>query len=265
MNHPLLQFVLKASIEAGKVCMKYYNGNYLTSFKQDKSPLTEADLESSKIISTILSETKLQRLSEEEKIEDYSIRQSWEKFWLIDPLDGTKEFISKNGEFTINIALIENNYPELGVVFVPCTGELYYGGKNYGAFKCIIDYKNPNVIDAFQINCLKGFDTIRAVVSRSHPDAETENYLNQLENKGRSVEKVSRGSALKFCMIAEGKAEFFPRFGKCMEWDTAAGHAVLEGAGGHVLHAITKKRLSYNKENLYSPPFIATSDLGLVL
>lgn len=256
----LLEKAIEAAIKAGKVILKIYNQyEFKVEYKEDSSPLTAADLESHKIITNILAETRIPILSEEDKNVDFKIRKEWETFWLVDPLDGTKEFIKKNDEFTVNIALIENNYPVLGVIFVPVTGELYYATATTGSFKTIVDEETK--IDNVIINSEKLpvkyiYDHYTLVVSRSHMNRETEAFINKIKKEKGKVETISRGSSLKICMIAEGKADCYPRFAPTMEWDTAAGHAIAKFAGKTVRTIGTGEELTYNKEDMLNPNFI---------
>ncbi len=246
----------------GKEVLKIYNSfsEFEILLKSDGSPLTLADEISNRIITESLqSISNLPIISEENKKIPYEHRKKWEKFWLVDPLDGTKEFIKKNGEFTINIALIENGKPLLGVVYAPAKDLLYFATPE-GAFK---REKNKTV----KLKLEKPIETnkIRAVVSRSHLDEQTLKFLSFLETKtGKGIEKISIGSSLKICYIAEGKADIYPRFAPTMEWDTAAAHAILNFAGGKLVtvdrnqdNFLTNSELRYNKKTLKNPPFVA--------
>tara|TARA_B100000965_G_scaffold396047_1_gene410407 strand:+ start:199 stop:963 length:765 start_codon:yes stop_codon:yes gene_type:complete len=210
-------------------------------YKEDNSPLTQADLISHELI-----ENKLKNISPYPLISEESNNHYLEarKYWLIDPLDGTKEFINKNGEFTINIALIENEYPVIGYVFSPTTQTLYVGGLNKKSFKI-----QKGKVE--EISASLPHNPIRIVASRSHLNDETQNYINQFKN----FELLQVGSSIKFCIIAEGLADIYPRFAPTSEWDTAASQAVVEGAGGTVVD-IHENRLSYRKKNILNPFFI---------
>jgi 3'(2'), 5'-bisphosphate nucleotidase len=233
--------------------------------KDDKSPLTIADKKSHECILDGLSklDKKFPVLSEEGKEISYEERKRWEYFWLIDPLDGTKEFIKKNGEFTINIALIEKDKPILGLVSVPARKEIYFAVSGIGAYK--IKYTGKTFInnDELYSNAVKlpfkeEREEIIVVGSRSHLDEKTEKYIESIKKIG-SVSVISLGSSFKICYLAEGKADVYPRYGKTMEWDIAAGHIILEEAGGKIINAETFERIRYNKINLENPPFIAKS------
>jgi len=204
-------------------------------------------------------------ISEENKQTDYSIRKDWNTCWIVDPLDGTKEFVKRNGEFTVNIALIKNQKPVLGVIYVPDTKVLYYADvEKQTAFKCLLkshtsDFKEiaRNSI-AIRPNTIKN-KTIKVVGSRSHMSKETEDYVNVLKSDFDKVEIVSKGSSLKFCMVAEGIADVYPRFAPTMEWDTAAGQAICEAVGLQVISKETNKPLLYNRENLLNSWFLVSN------
>ena len=244
----LLLTAIQASIDAGKEILKVYQtDDFQVTTKDDKSPLTIADQKSNNKIMEYLQKIDIHILSEEGKEIPYETRKNWKRFWLIDPLDGTKEFIKKNGEFTVNIALIENNKPIMGVIYVPISGELYFGEKNFGAYKIMWSAKKTEKFAESKYT---------AVGSRSHKSAETEEYFEKLKNKHGEIEIISKGSSLKLCMVAEGKANIYPRLGPTMEWDTAAGHAIALAANCSVTIAYTNKELEYNKEKLLNPYFV---------
>ena len=248
--------ILNIAIEAGKEILKVYNKNIIVKSKEDNSPLTIADINSNNIIINKLKnvDTSIPILSEESLV-NWSERKSWKKYWLIDPLDGTKEFINRNGEFTVNIALIEKNYPIFGVIYAPAKSLLYYAIKNYGAFKAKTSLKINN-FDQFKIiKCnKKQSDPIKVIGSRSHSNIE---FTNWLDNNLDNYELVKAGSSLKFCLIAEGDADIYPRLGPTSEWDIAAGHIILEEAGGSISN-LDKNKILYNtKESVINPYFIA--------
>lgn len=256
-----LFLAIKAAIEAGQAIMDVYAKDINVDFKDDQSPLTEADRESDRIIHSVLKYT-FPIISEESKALPFEQRKTWDKFWLVDPLDGTKEFIKRNGEFTVNIALIENNLPVLGVVFLPVTSELYFGSNQTGSYHCILpDLNGIEDVDAI-INISKDLknivlpDVYTIVASRSHMSPETENFIQKCKEKHSNVKLISKGSSIKLCLVAEGKANVYPRLAPTMEWDTAAAHAVAKFAGCDVLNFYTKNELTYNKENLLNPYFI---------
>jgi 3'(2'), 5'-bisphosphate nucleotidase len=212
-----------------------------------------------------LQETKLPLLSEEEKGIAYKERKSWDLFWLVDPLDGTKEFIKRNGEFTVNIALIEENTPVIGVIYVPVSKVLYFSYPGDGSYKISqINYgniknKTLKYILALAIPLPVTVTRARftAIGSRSHMSLKTRNYFRKLKKSFNNLEILKIGSSLKLCLIAEGTADIYPRFSPSMEWDIAAGHAIVEGAGFKICEYKNNKPLSYNKGNLKNPFFIA--------
>lgn len=245
----LLEIAKKAAIAGGKEILEVYNGEIKVDMKEDKSPLTEADRRAHNIIVGFLEETGIPVLSEEGKAIPYDQRKNWKKLWIVDPLDGTKEFIKRNGEFTVNIALIENGLPVMGVIYVPVKDVLYYGMDGLGSFK----EANGNITE---LPLPKASDNFVAVGSRSHMSEETEAYFNDLRNTHGEVEIVSMGSSLKICLVAEGVADVYPRFAPTMEWDTAAGHAIAKFAGKILLDYSTQQEMRYNREELLNNWFI---------
>lgn len=242
-----LPIIKKAAREAGKAILKIYNSDsFDETAKDDNSPLTKADTAAHKIIVQHLEETALPVLSEEGRDIPFGERKNWEYFWMVDPLDGTKEFIKKNGEFTVNIALIHKNNPVMGVVYAPVLDKLYAGGEGLGAFVTL----NGKEEELKPGN--KPAEKVRVVASRSHLNEDTANYIAQFQQ----AETVSMGSSLKFMLLAENKADVYPRFAPTMEWDTAAAHAVLKGLDIEVMNNEDKKPLRYNKENLLNPYFL---------
>lgn len=250
-----IEKVIAIAEEAGREIMKVYTRDFEVEKKEDKSPLTEADTLSNGVIIR-----ELQRLypdipfiSEETKQTPYEERKNWKRFWLIDPLDGTKEFIKKNGEFTVNIALIENGTPVIGVVNVPAQGVTYTGIKALGSFKSAIGNQQSAITGGEHYS---GKQKVVVVGSRSHLTDETLQFVENLKAQGKEVEFISSGSSIKICLVAEGKADVYPRFGPTMEWDTAAAHAVAIYAGRQLLNTKTRQPLVYNKPNLLNPFFI---------
>lgn len=239
--------------QAGKKIMEIYHDedfSKVVDFKADDSPLTMADKEAHKVIAAELAALtpEIPVLSEEGKAISYEERRQWDTFWLVDPLDGTKEFIKRNGEFTVNIALIDGHRPVLGVIYVPATGTWYYGAQGAGAYK-----KTGDGAPVALKTASKKADRI-AVKSRSHASDEEQEVLNQYG----VTDFISVGSSLKFCMVAEGKADIYYRHGPTMEWDTGAGQAVLEAAGGAVVDE--NGPFSYNKPSLLNGSFICFAD-----
>jgi 3'(2'), 5'-bisphosphate nucleotidase len=277
---PYILRSIQASIAAGNAIIEVYRSeDFAVEYKSDKSPLTIADQKSHEIITDALQEYDLPILSEEGKDRPFAQRKDWERFWIVDPLDGTKEFIKRNGEFTVNIALIENSRPVLGTIFVPDRNTLYFAGQDFGAYKLQDGPFNEMLeaqadskeeVHAFvdqiigQSTRLPVMDPQRAsltiVGSRSHKTAELEAYVEEKRKAVGDVEFISAGSSLKICLVAEGKADLYPRLGPTMEWDTAAGQAIAESAGARVYQHDTSKPLIYNKEDLHNPWFIVQRD-----
>lgn len=256
----LLYSAIEASIEAGREIMKIYTQDFEVNYKTDQSPLTAADLKSHETIVAKLQATRLPILSEEGKTIDFAVRKHWKRFWIIDPLDGTKEFVKRNGEFTVNIALIENNLPTLGVIYVPVSQKLFFADKTNGSFKVSVgpEYTALGLTQqATKLPAIKKPENYTVAGSRSHMNAETETFINNLQKKHPQLKIVSKGSSLKLCLVAEGKAQIYPRFAPTMEWDTAAGHAIARYANARVLSYPGLTEITYNKENLLNPWFVA--------
>ncbi len=258
-----LEIAVKAAVEGGAAIMEIYSQDDLgVEYKEDKSPLTLADKECNDVINSYLIETVHPIISEENKQLDYEERKDWDTCWIVDPLDGTKEFVKRNGEFTVNIALIKQGKPLLGVIYVPDTKELYVADvllKKAGKF--VLDEHKVVVSDLdIDANLIRpneaGTDLVRVVGSRSHMNEATENFVSSLSEVYDKVDIVSKGSSLKFCLVAEGRADVYPRFAPTMEWDTAAGQAICEAVGLQVISKETDAPLLYNKENLLNPWFI---------
>ena len=249
----ILDNLIEISRLAGDEILDVYNGTIDVTLKDDLSPLTDADRRSNAVITSKLSTLypEIPILSEEGKKINFSDRKKWNLFWLIDPLDGTKEFIKRNGEFTVNIALIKNNTPILGIIHIPITHETYWGSINKGSF-----YLNEND-DVLSISVSNNHQNpIRIVASRSHPSE----MLNDLLDKIIDYEIIKIGSSIKFCHIASGQADCYPRFGPTSEWDTAAGEAIVRYAGGNMV-TLNGNLMNYNaKEDYLNPNFIVSSD-----
>ena len=250
---------IKASLEAGKKILEvYHSDNFELEFKNDSSPLTKADLLSNTAILNVLNaENSIPVLSEEGKKIDYNTRKKWKKIWIIDPLDGTKEFVKRNDEFTVNIALIEKNNPILGVIFAPAKSLIYFAQKGYGSFTVHTSVELNSLDEATQISVFKQSDTVRIIGSRSHSNNSFTTWVNE---KFPEAQIIQAGSSLKFCLIADGNADIYPRFGPTSEWDIAAGHIILNEAGGKVL-TLSNKEIKYNKkESLLNSEFIASNN-----
>jgi len=256
--------IIGTAVHAGSEILQVYKSSDIgVEFKSDQSPLTEADRRSHKAILESLSPTNIPFLSEEGEQMAYAERKEWKRFWLIDPLDGTKEFIKRNGEFTVNIALIEEGVPILGVVYVPVKRTVYFGSSEVGSYKIILGDNEP-VPDDMQLlfgkaQKLEGMDmnaSYTIVASRSHLSSETEQFIDDKKKIYGEVNIISAGSSLKLCLVAEGSANVYPRLAPTMEWDTAAGHAVAKFAGCQVYDFETNQELHYNKEDLHNPWFV---------
>lgn len=253
MDIQKINFIAK---KAGDEIMKVYQQDFEVDYKADNSPLTEADIKSNDMIVESLKDLypEIPILSEENKEVPYNIRKNWEYFWLIDPLDGTKEFVKKNGEFTVNIALIYKNMPVLGVVYAPVLDLLYYAQKDQGAFKQDKNKKSQRL----PIHYHPDNHTLKVIVSKSHYNQETKEFVNNLKSQYEKIEFINIGSSLKLCLIAEGKADIYPRLAPTMEWDIAAGQTIVEESKGKIIKYKTKESIRYNKQNLLNPYFITT-------
>ena len=266
----LLHSAIKAAINAGHDILKIYDTNFKVEIKQDNTPVTMADKAASKSIINSLSSFNIPFICEEENIVNYETRKNWQKLWLIDPLDGTKEFIKRNGEFTVNIALIEYDKPVIGVIYSPVFKNLFFALNGLGSFKInphnVISLINTNKLDCLKtiLNSAQQLPTVNkpknytVVASRSHLSTELNSHIKQLESKKGTINLINTGSSLKMCLVADGEANEYPRFGTTMEWDTAAGHCILNNANGTIISTETNLPLTYNKQNLKNPNFIAT-------
>ncbi len=268
---------IDAAIKAGLAILDVYHSDYLVEYKSDDSPLTIADQRAHDIISGILGKTNIPILSEEGRNIDYAERKKWDTLWVVDPLDGTKEFIKRNDEFTVNIALVKNNIPVLGVIFVPVTSTLYFAAEGLGARKL----NDPDLVNrigkmVFQKSELEIFemvlsrsvtlplkirkdeDSCRIVGSQTNATPKLKEYKKKKKKEYQTVGFLSAGSSLKFCLVAEGEADIYPRLGPTMEWDTAAGQAIAEQSGCQVLCWDTGAPLAYNREDLLNPYFVVS-------
>ncbi len=248
----LLEIAKQAALEAGAEIMKIYTDpsqDFGIEKKADNSPITLADKNAHLCIMRYLGETGIPVLSEEGLHLPYEERKEWKRMWVVDPLDGTKEFIKKNGEFTVNIALVEDGTPVLGVIYIPVTDVMYYGIVGEGACKQM----GEKII---QLPVAVKHEGYVVVASRSHMTPETEAYVADVRRMHSHVELISSGSSIKICLVAEGTADAYPRFAPTMEWDTAAGDAIARAAGKQVLDVQTGNPLTYNKEDLHNPWFL---------
>lgn len=257
-----MKYAIEAAVLGGKKIMEIYSQDFEVFEKEDSSPLTVADQQANDLIEKILQKTDIPILSEEGKQTPYEQRKDWNQLWVVDPLDGTKEFVKRNGEFTVNIALVENGVPVLGVIYVPVKKILYYGHKLIGSWRLDLpgDEVDFNWGDS-QKNSIKlprelAEDPYIVVASRSHMSDETKEYIQKLEKEHNQVETTSMGSSLKICLVAEGKAHEYPRFAPTMEWDTAAGHAIAKFAGKQFVDYQTGKEMVYNRKELRNNWFL---------
>ncbi|MFC2115814.1 3'(2'),5'-bisphosphate nucleotidase CysQ [Bacteroidota bacterium] len=260
-----LMTAIGAAMAAGDAILKVYNKpDYTKELKADHSPVTEADYAAQAVISDHLQVAGFPVLSEEGGDIKYEDRKNWETFWLVDPLDGTKEFIRRNGEFTVNIALIHGIQPVLGILYAPLPDLMYFSDVLEGGFRIeSFSQKWPGIISLEDL--LQASETLplnrkdrpfRVVASRSHRNRHTNQYIRKLKKIHPGLELVSRGSALKLCLVAEGSADIYPRFAPTWEWDTGAGQAIAEASGCKVTHHDTESPIIYNKEILLNPWFI---------
>lgn len=255
-----LKLAIQAVLEAGEEILRIYSSDFDVEIKTDSSPVTIADKAADRIITTILNTSGIPIISEESETPKYTIRKNWGLYWLVDPLDGTKEFIKRNGEFTVNIALIENRIPVLGVIYLPVDRVLYFTSPDRArSYKIIcsdsvVEIKEI-IKNALEISPNKSTKTIKILASRSHLNKETQEFIAKFK-KPKEVEVINKGSSLKFCLIAEGVANLYPRFGPTMEWDTAAGDAICRAVGISVIDQTTNEEITYNKISLINNDFI---------
>lgn len=258
--------IIAIAQKAGDAIMEIYRKDFDIEYKDDQSPLTQADKKAHDIIVEALNALHITRyssplpiLSEEGSDIPYELRKDWDYFWMVDPLDGTKEFIQKNDEFTVNIALISCGEPVLGVVYAPAIGEMYYAKRGEGAYKMVLEEGAWGAAKKLPIP--RSDDRLVVVASKSHLSKETRLFIEKLQDSSlmthrSSLECISKGSSLKLCMVAEGSADIYPRLAPTMEWDTAASCAIVCEAGKMTYHTDESTPLSYNKESLLNPWFI---------
>ncbi len=279
-----MQAALGAALQAGEEILRIYGDPSIdlsVEAKSDDSPLTVADMAAHRVILGVLAGTDIPVLSEEGQHLPFGDRQKWRRFWLVDPLDGTREFLKRNGEFTVNIALVEDGQPILGVVYPPVLNKLYCGMRDFGAWRLDDAGQLRTALSSLNesgrtqrggpdfygiwgvlhtaghfLPCEDLPANYTVVGSRSHMNDDTRNYLEGLKKQHGDVRIVSVGSSLKICLVAEGSAHEYPRMGPTMEWDTAAGQAIAEAAGKRVMLADGSGPLRYNRENLRNPYFV---------
>jgi len=272
MIEKYIQTAIKAALKAGEAILEVYASDFVIEQKNDHSPLTLADKSAHEIIKKALLPLGIPILSEEGRAISFKERRAWNTLWIVDPLDGTKEFIKRNGEFTVNIALVENGCPVLGVIFVPVMNTLYWARVGAGAYRTELK-PNDALEGAFLetlINKSKRLPLsgreIRnrpytIIGSRSHANPELEAFVEKKRTQFGEVEFISAGSSLKFCRVAESRADIYPRLGPTMEWDTAAGQAIVEASGGAVVEHDSNKVLRYNRADLLNPSFVVKRHL----
>ena len=264
----LLHKAIFAAIKAGDRINEIYDTDFNVIIKSDYTPVTIADQEANQIIEDVLKQTSIPVLGEEGIHHEYELRKNWSLLWIVDPLDGTKEFVKRNGEFTVNIGLSENGVPILGVIFSPVFKDLYFSADGIGAFKIdrhtfieikeeIVSMELTEILKySVRLPLQKLPDVFTVVASRSHQNPVLKKYIQEIE-KREEVKTIYSGSSIKMCWVAEGLAHEYPRFGRTMEWDTCAGHSILKNAGGNIHHPDNGTPLVYNKGNLANPDFIA--------
>ncbi len=264
MNYnELLELAINAALAGGEDILKVYTTDFYVEIKSDNTPVTLADKRSSETILKMLAPSNFPVVSEEEIISNYSERKLWTHMWLVDPLDGTKEFVKRNGEFSVNIALILNGSPVIGVIYAPVKKTIYFGSKNEGSFKLIFDGALPNKINKQVLDQAQKLPIqsppldYTVIASHSNLSREINLHLEKLKNLYGPISLKNIGSSIKQCLVAEGLAHEYPRFGATMEWDTAAGQCILEQSGSSLIDLETGLALNYNKEKLENNYFIA--------
>ncbi|HOY31143.1 MAG TPA: 3'(2'),5'-bisphosphate nucleotidase CysQ [Bacteroidales bacterium] len=267
MRSELLEVSINAAVQAGVKIMEIFHDRIRIRIKRNLTPVTNADKAANQIITDTLSSFNIPLISEESVIPPYEERRTWNLFWLVDPLDGTMEFISRGRDFTVNIALLHNNNPVMGVIYAPAYDILYFAEEQTGSYKLSDAYGfvNSHQNGGMELLVSKSTrlpytrtETYTFVTSRSHIDGRTRRYIN---NRQQSFQCLQKGSSLKLCALAEGVADEYPRFGKTMEWDIAAGNAILRLADGQIRNTIDGEPMKYNKEILVNTGFIAYSSI----
>jgi 3'(2'), 5'-bisphosphate nucleotidase len=265
----LVYAAIQAAVKAGRRIEEIYQHPFEVEYKSDFTPVTIADKEANAIIEKSLEEFGIPVMGEEGEQFQYEKRRNWNRLWIVDPLDGTKEFVKRNGEFTVNIALAENQKPVIGVIFSPVLKDLYFAAEGLGSFKLdkhtFIEHQDR--FFSLDLEALKNLSarlplqelpaTLTLVASRAHPDAKIHKHINKHLATGKQIQMVYVGSSIKMCLVAEGKAHEYPRYGRTMEWDTCAGHCILKNAGGEIISLDDQLPLRYNKEEIENPSFLA--------
>jgi 3'(2'), 5'-bisphosphate nucleotidase len=263
----LLRLAVKAALKAGEEILRIYITDFSVETKSDNTPVTLADKTSGRCIIDVLAESGIPVISEEEHVPPYNERHQWPRVWIVDPLDGTKEYVKRNGEFAVNIALVEKGHPVVGVIYAPVVHDIWFAAKGSGSYKItqndlIVELTKQNITDnlyqyAKRLPLHPPPAGYTIVASRSHLSSEVNSRIRHLEKVYGEVDLITVGSSIKQCWVAEGRAHEYPRYGKTMEWDTAAGQCILEEAGCRLVNAETMTPVQYNKEVLQNPFFIA--------
>lgn len=267
----LFNKMIEAGVDASKAILQVIEKGFDVNYKTDNSPITMADLNASDAIVNVLTQTDIPLVGEEIKNLTYEERKDLSTVWIFDPLDGTREFAKKSDEFCVCIALVEDNYPKLGMIVSPIHRRMIIGGKDIGSYELNFDenwtvnrYKSIDELKQYHLNKLSKKDLADAIImSRFEKSTLLTNFTNKLLKKNAELKIIKMGSAMKFMSLAKGDADVYPRFAPTMEWDISAGQAILEGVGGTVTNLKTGERLNYNKESLYNQPFIAKGCLNI--
>jgi 3'(2'), 5'-bisphosphate nucleotidase len=268
----LLKLGIEAAFKAGEEILKIYGTDFYVETKTDNTPVTLADKAAGQCITKILAASAIPVISEEEEILEYNIRKTWPRVWIVDPLDGTKEFVKRNGEFAVNIALVENNKPVIGIIYAPTLKDIYFAYTQGGSYKItqhdmIVELSKKSIPDhlfefAKKLPSQKLPKTYTVVASRSHLSREINTHVEKLKRLYGEVDMISVGSSIKQCWVAEGKAHEYLRYGTTMEWDTAAGQCILEEAGCQLIDLETNLPMTYNREDMHNNYFIAKAGPG---
>jgi 3'(2'), 5'-bisphosphate nucleotidase len=261
----LLQLAIQAAIQGGEEILRIYETDFKVETKSDNTPVTAADKASGKAIAAVLYPSAIPVISEEESVPPFEERHSFDRVWIVDPLDGTKEYVKRNGEFAVNVALVENKRPIIGIIYAPILKSLYFAAKGFGSYKItevdLLRIKNASLDDILKTAIRLPTEQLPAVytviASRSHLSREINEHVGKLKRLYGEVNMLNIGSSIKQCWVAEGKAHEYVRYGLTMEWDTAAGQCILEEAGSQLIDLVTGMAMVYNKEDLRNNYFIA--------
>lgn len=267
----LLYLAVQAAFKGGEEILKIYETDFKVEIKSDNTPVTAADKASGKAIAAVLAHSSIPVISEEERVPSFEERQTFERVWIVDPLDGTKEYVKRNGEFAVNVALVEHNSPIIGIIYAPILKTLYFAAKGQGSYKIgeeeLLNLKSLSMQEllhsAIRLPCESLPATYTVIASRSHLSREINEHVQKLHNLFGAVNMLNVGSSIKQCWVAEGRAHEYPRYGLTMEWDTAAGQCILEEAGSQLIDLSTALPMVYNKEDLRNNYFTAKSGLAV--